>query len=221
MAGSFASLRATGVLALWGAVVMLIGAAPMALAQANPVADPIIAQARGGTSAPLNTPAPPFDLSDAGGRPVSLASLRGKVVLLTFLDPASRTDGPLIARELRAADRLLGAAANSVELVAIAADPLYYTAPYLRAFDQRERLSGVSGWHYLTGSLRQLRATWTSYGVSRSGGGIAHDNVVFVIDGRGHLRARLDADPGPGTASTRSSFAAEFADAAGRAMKAP
>ncbi|HET9895321.1 MAG TPA: SCO family protein [Streptosporangiaceae bacterium] len=222
LAGGFASLRATGVLALWGAVVMLLGAAPMAMAEVNPVADPIIAQALDGAGTPLNQDASPFALTDVSGRPVSLASLRGKVVLLTFLDPVRTTDCPLIARELLRADRLLGGRASSVELVAIAASQRYYTAPYLRAFDQRQHLPGVPNWHFLTGPLRSLRTVWDEYGVSArtrpDGTANARNDLVLVIDPRGRLRARLPADPGPGTASTRSSFAAEFARAAAQAM---
>jgi hypothetical protein len=43
---------------------------------------------------------------------------------------------------------------------------------------------------------------------------LAHNDVAFVIDQAGHLRQELNFDPGPGTAATKSSFAAELADAA-------
>ena len=105
-AASGASARA--VVALWAAAVVLVGAGPMAVAQASPNAAPIIAQAIDGSAAPLNFAAPGFSLSDQDGRPVSLASLRGKVVLLTFLDPVCTSDCPLIAQEFRAADQMLG-----------------------------------------------------------------------------------------------------------------
>ena len=75
---------------------------------ANTNADPIIAQAIAGTSGQLDTPAPGFTLTSQDGRQVSLASLRGKVVLLTFLDPVCTTDCPLIAQEMRSADAMLG-----------------------------------------------------------------------------------------------------------------
>ena len=74
--------------------VIILGAAPMAAAQASPVADTILAQAIDGSSAPLDYPAPAFSLTDQHGRDVTLASLRGKVVLLTFLDPVCTTRLP-------------------------------------------------------------------------------------------------------------------------------
>jgi peroxiredoxin len=80
-----------------------------------------------------------FQLTDQHGQAVSLASLRGKVVLLTFLDPVCTTDSPLIAQEFRAAGQLLGAS-SKVELVAIVASPVYHQVAYTRAFDRQEHL---------------------------------------------------------------------------------
>ena len=98
----------------------------MAAAQANPVADPILAQAIDGSSAPVNYPAPAFSLADQNGRTVTPASLRGKVVLLTFLDPVCTSDCPLEAQEFRLAGQLLGTQGRDVELVAINANPVDY-----------------------------------------------------------------------------------------------
>jgi cytochrome oxidase Cu insertion factor (SCO1/SenC/PrrC family) len=222
LAGRLAAMRATGILAAWAVLLVLIGAGPMAMAQVNRTADPIIAQAIGGSTAPLDTVAPGFALSDIAGQPVSLASLRGKVLLLTFLDPVCTTDCPLLAQELRAADQLLGARAGAVELVAIAANPLYYTAPYLQAFDRQEGLSGLRNWTFLTGPLPELRGVWANYGVTvdtlPGGQMVAHDDVVLVIDRTGRVRSEFNADPGPGTATSVSSFAVEFAQSAQRAM---
>jgi cytochrome oxidase Cu insertion factor (SCO1/SenC/PrrC family) len=36
---------------------------------------------------------------------------------------------------------------------------------------------------------------------------IAHSDLAYVIDARGHTRYILDADPGSGTEATKSSFA--------------
>ena len=54
--------------------LIILGAAPMAAAQANPVADTILAQAIDGNSAPLNFRAPAFSLTDQHGRTVTLAA---------------------------------------------------------------------------------------------------------------------------------------------------
>ena len=63
--------------------VILIGAAPMASAAANRTADPILALAIAGNSTALDVAAAGFQLTDQNGQAVSLASLRGKVVLMS------------------------------------------------------------------------------------------------------------------------------------------
>jgi cytochrome oxidase Cu insertion factor (SCO1/SenC/PrrC family) len=210
---SFRTVVAVGTLGL-----IILGAAPMAAAQASANADPILAEAISGSATPLNFPAGVFRLTDQHGRPVSLASLRGKVVLLTFLDPVSTTDCPLIAQEFRQAGQLLGADSNKVELVAIVANPVYHQVAYTRAFDRQEHLNQVPNWLYLTGSVPQLQQVWKNYAFAAlilpAGSKIAHSDIAYVIDPTGHVRQELATDPGPGTTATKSSFAVLLANAA-------
>ena len=105
---ALAAASIESVAALGAIGVIVLGAAPMAVAQADPVADTILAQAIDGSSAPLNFAAPGFSLTSQYGEPVTLSSLRGKVLLLTFLDPVCTSDCPLIAQEFRLAGQLLG-----------------------------------------------------------------------------------------------------------------
>ena len=148
-----------------GAVgIILVGAAPMVLAASNPHADPILAQAIDGTPNSTNQPAPPFSLVDQYDQPVSLTSLRGKTIALTFLDDVCTSDCPLIAQEFRLADGLLGSDSHRLELVAIDLNPRYITPDYLAAFDRQENLDNVPNWLYLTGSLKQLEECLGSYG---------------------------------------------------------
>jgi cytochrome oxidase Cu insertion factor (SCO1/SenC/PrrC family) len=213
-----------GTVASVGAVgLIILGAAPMAAAQASRNADPILAESIAGSSAPLNFPAKGFQLTDQHGRTVSLASLRGKVVLLTFLDPVCTSDCPLIAQEFRAAGQLLGAASKQVELVAVVANPVYHQVTDTQAFDRAERLSQVPNWLYLTGSVPQLQQVWKNYAITAeilpAGSMIAHEDVAYVIDRAGHVREELNTDPGPGTTATKSSFAVLLADAARQALR--
>ena len=220
---AFGAAGTRAVLTAWATAVIAVGAAPMALAQTSRTADPIIAQAIDGNAAPLDFKAPAFALTDQYGRPASLAGLHGKVVLLTFLDPVCTSDCPVIAQEFRQADQMLGAAARDVELVAIVANPLYRSVGYTQAFDRQERLTGLPNWLFLTGSLTQLRQAWQNYAIGTqvlpAGGMIGHSDVAFVIDAGGNTRTELSFDPGPGTASTESSFAAELTSAAQQVSK--
>jgi cytochrome oxidase Cu insertion factor (SCO1/SenC/PrrC family) len=213
---------ASVVVALWAGGMLALGAAPMALAEASRTADPIIATALNGSAETLNFRAAGFSLTDQYGRPVSLGDLHGKVVLLTFLDPVCTSDCPLIAQEFRQADQVLGARASHVELVAIVANPLYRSVDYTQAFDRQELLTGLPNWLFLTGSLPQLTHAWKGYYVTAQlngpGAMALHPDIAYVINADGVARTELNMDPGPGSASSESSFAVELADAAEHAM---
>jgi len=215
---SFPAVVSLGALGL-----IILGAAPMAAAQVNPNADPILAESIAGSSAPLDFPAKGFQLTDQHGQTVSLASLRGKVVLLTFLDPVCTTDCPLIAQEFRATGQLLGAASKQVELVAVVTNPVYHQVAYTQAFDRQEHLAQVPNWLYLTGTVPQLQQVWKDYNITAeilpAGSMIGHQDVAYVIDAGGHVRQVLNTDPGPGTTATKSSFSVLLADAARQALR--
>ena len=211
------------VIAAWALGLTLLGAFPLAAAAADRSADPVLAQALNGSPAVLNFPAKDFSLTDQHGHAVTLASLRGKVVLLTFLDPVCTTDCPLIAQEFRAADQLLGARAQNVELVAVTSNPVYHSAADTLAFDRQEGMAQLPNWKYLSGPLPALKQMWHNYyftaEVVPAGGMILHPDIAYVIDPSGRARTELNFDPGPGSSATESSFAAELVSAATAAMK--
>jgi cytochrome oxidase Cu insertion factor (SCO1/SenC/PrrC family) len=218
-AANIQSVAAAGAFGL-----IILGAAPMAVAQASPVADTILAQSIDGPSTTVDSPAPAFSLTDQDGRAVTLASLRGKVVLLTFLDDTCSVDCPLIAQEFRQAGQLLSADTRRVELVAINYNPLDTQVSYIQAFDRQEGLTGVPNWLYLTGTVAQLQQVWRHYAIAPpeilpAGSMIGHGDYAFVIDQQGHMRQFLDFDTGPGTQATKSSFAAELTDAAQQLLR--
>ncbi|HEY0805524.1 MAG TPA: SCO family protein, partial [Pseudonocardiaceae bacterium] len=205
-----------------GAVgVILIGVAPMAAASVDRNADPIIAQAIAGVPVRLDRPAPDFQLTSAeSGQPVSLASLRGKVVLLTFLDPVC-VGCPQIAQQLHAARTLLGTNSDRVELVAIAASTMHSRVTFLRAFDRSQGLTTVPNWLFLTGTVANLERAWNTYeklAPNMMAGMMVHSEIVFVIDMTGRIRWEVRDAPGPATTSAQSSFAVLLADAARQSL---
>jgi cytochrome oxidase Cu insertion factor (SCO1/SenC/PrrC family) len=206
-ATSFSSVTALGALA-----IIVLGAAPMASASLSRTADPILAQALTGYSPPLQEQAPGFRLTDQDGRTVSLSSLRGKVVLLTFLDPVCTSDCTIMGREFVQAGQLLAGESKHVELVGVVVNPVYYSREVVDAFDQQEGLAALPNWEYLTATPARLAQVWKAYGitgeVSPAGSMIAHNDLAFVIDQKGRLHQEVDFDPGPGTSATISSFAA-------------
>jgi cytochrome oxidase Cu insertion factor (SCO1/SenC/PrrC family) len=221
-----AAARPAGTLSRWaaavgGAALIILGAAPMAVAQASPNADPILARSIAGPAVPLDYRAPGFALTDQYGRTVTLASLRGKVVLLSFFDPVCSAGCPPVGPEFRKAAALLGGSAHQVELVGIVLSPVYRPVSTLRAFDRREGLGQVPGWLYLTGTLSQLHQVWHGYGITAqdlTGAAALHTEEAYVIDAAGRVRQKFSTSPGPGTAAIRSSFAVLFANAARQAL---
>jgi cytochrome oxidase Cu insertion factor (SCO1/SenC/PrrC family) len=187
--------------ALGALALVLVGTAPMAMAAINRTTDPILSEALDGTPNELHIPAPAFQLTDQHGHPVSLASLRGHTVALTFLDPVCTSDCPLIAQEFREADQRLGGSASNVDFVAVVANPIYRSIAFTNAFDRQESLQHLSNWYYLTGTVPQLQHVWDSFGVLvgvvPAGAMIDHSDVAFVIDRRGVERDALIDDPGP------------------------
>src|SRR6201996_537072 len=203
------------VAAIAAVAIVIMGVAPMAMAATNGTADLILAEAVSGYNPPVNAPAPGFQLTDTSGRTVSLASLRGKVVMLTFLDPVCTTDCPIIAQELKSTAKLLGSQDRQVEMVAIAANPTYNSTAFTRAFDEQEGLTTVPDWMFLTGSLSQLNQVWEQYGADvenlPAGAMTMHPDLVVVIDPAGNIVQETNSDPGPATGATQTSYAAMFA----------
>jgi cytochrome oxidase Cu insertion factor (SCO1/SenC/PrrC family) len=194
-----------------GAVgILLVGAGPMARAATNPNADAILTEAANGSPNLVDLPAAPFTLTDQHGRQVSLASMAGHTVVLTFLDPVCVSDCPLIAQELRLTDQMLGPTAGKVDLVAVVNNPLDNTTAFTNAFDRQEGLDQLTNWSFLTGSVDQLHKVWDDYGVQTevapAGAMVAHSDILYIIDRTGHTREIIDSDPGAGTAAGKSSF---------------
>jgi cytochrome oxidase Cu insertion factor (SCO1/SenC/PrrC family) len=211
------------VVAALGALgIVVIGAAPMAVAATNHNADPILTEAIDGPAQATNYSAPSFTLVDQNGHPVTSASLRGKVVAITFLDPVCTSDCPVIADEFKQASQRLASERGRVDFVAVDANPRYISPDYLAAFTRQDNLQTVSNWLYLTGTLPQLRALWKAFGVevdyAPGGAMIYHSEIAYVIDPAGRVRAVLNTDPGPATSATDSSFSETLAAAVNKAM---
>lgn len=136
-------------------------------------------------------PAPGFTLTNQFGHPVSLAQLRGRVVLLAFVDPVCTTICPLTTASMLAAAQQLGPAARDVALVGVVANPNVTSVAATRAYSAAHGL--LHRWQFLTGSRAQLAAIWKAYGVyvAASHGQIDHEAAVYLIDRRGHEQANF------------------------------
>ena len=144
-----------------------------------------------------NIPAPALDLTDQHGSPWTLARVHGRVVVVTFLNAECNDICPVLADELTQADRLLGAQASSVRFVVVNTDPLETSLAIPPPVLTRTGLGSLPNVTYLTGSLRDLSAVWTAYGVtvalSNTTRLVTHNDVMYFLGPRGRLA--LQATP--------------------------
>ena len=137
--------------------------------------------------------APGFHLASSRGGELSLSALRGKAVVLTFLDAPCNDACPVIGAELAAADQRLKSAARGVEFLIVNSDPratAWQAAPPALARTGLQHLANAA---FLTGPIASLNPIWKQYGVGiqvSSTGQVAHSNLLYFIDPKGRVAYR-------------------------------
>jgi protein SCO1/2 len=139
---------------------------------------------------------PDFTLTDQHGASVSLSSLRGQVVAITFI--YSRCPLPdycprMISNLAEVRNRYRERLGRDVTLLTVTFDPKYDTPEVLRNFAARYG-GNVDGWHFLTGSPEQVALVCASFGIEYwpDQGLITHSLQTAVIDRDGRLRASVE-----------------------------
>ncbi|MDT4892761.1 MAG: hypothetical protein QOE97_1796 [Pseudonocardiales bacterium] len=158
-------------------------------------ASAVAADSNGGLHRIPPRAAAPFTLTDQRGQQVSLSTLRGRLVVLTFLDPVCTSDCPLIANQLAIADAQLGPLAQQVEIVAIDTNPTFSFVSDVQAFTDSHGLGGFANWHFLYGPQDRVQDVLAAYGVSVDVpvvGMIEHSEGMYFIGADGRQLAYLD-----------------------------
>lgn len=135
--------------------------------------------------------APEFSLPDQAGRRLALGSLRGRPVVLTFMDSQCHQQCPLEGRALAAAFRMVPADERPVVL-AVSVNPWADTPGSARRAIRRFGLAGFE-WRWLLGSRAELAPVWRRYGIEvrRTTGDIEHTDAIYLIDASGYERAGM------------------------------
>jgi cytochrome oxidase Cu insertion factor (SCO1/SenC/PrrC family) len=151
-----------------------------AAAEANPNLD--LGTSLGGQ------PAPDIHLENQFGQPMSLSQFRGKVIVLAFADSECTTVCPLTTESMVLAKELLGKAGQNVQLLGVDANPQATAVADVMAYSRAHGM--VNQWDFLTGSLPELKATWSGYhiAVQIEQGQVDHTPALYVIDQRGRLQ---------------------------------
>jgi protein SCO1 len=132
-------------------------------------------------------PAPGLALRNQNGATISLRSLRGRVVLLTFLDSRCTRECPIEGRVL--GDVLRGIREIGADTLVVSVDPWADTPASARTFAARSGWS--ANWHWLLGDKSALAPVWRAYNIAvkRTPGDILHSAALYLIDSAGDLRA--------------------------------
>jgi cytochrome oxidase Cu insertion factor (SCO1/SenC/PrrC family) len=153
-------------------------------------------------------PAPGFTLTDQDGRTLSLASLRGKVVVLEFMDPHCTDICPIVSQEYVDAYRDLGPLAGKVVFVAVNVNQYHAAVADMMAYSREQRLTTIPSWHFFTGPVPDLRKVWDGYEISVQApspdADIVHTSAVYFIDPAG--RERFVAAPMADHTSSGASY---------------
>jgi cytochrome oxidase Cu insertion factor (SCO1/SenC/PrrC family) len=187
---------------LWGAVLALGAAAAILYftlrtsSSAPATAAAPVSDTPAATWAAGKLRAPDFRLTDQHGEPISLAALRGRPVIITFIDPLCRDFCPLEAQHLNDV-------ANDFEpgskpaIVAVSVN-VYGNAHSILMQDAR-KWSLVPEWRWAIGSPTALSRVWKAYHVevvatTKTVAGtkvhtIGHTEAAYVIDAKGDERA--------------------------------
>ena len=144
------------------------------------------------------TAAPNFTLTDGiTGRPTTLSTQQGKVVVLAFLYTHCPDVCPLTAEQFRQAQQKLTDDERERTLfVAVSVDPRQDTPEAVQSFARDHGLS--KNFVYLIGSAAQLQAVWSAYGVlvqpDPGSATVGHIDAIYLIDKAGRARVLTHSD---------------------------
>lgn len=141
-----------------------------------------------GSTPPGQIPLPRFVLPRSGGAGVvRSASLRGRVVLTTFVDSGCKEACPIIVGVLgRALRRLSAGERSQLVPLAISVQPRIDTPAHVRRFLSEHGALGQL--EYLVAPVSQLKPVWKSFHVlsaAESGNADLHSADVRIFDRRG------------------------------------
>jgi protein SCO1 len=143
---------------------------------------------------------PNVTLTDQNGRSVSLASLKGKPVLVDFIYASCPSLCPMVTEKFAVAARRLGANLGSrVEFVSITVDPEHDDPAELRAFADKHD-ADRPGWLFLTGKPVEIEKVLDAYDLKRieqSDGTVTHPMGSFLLGPDGHQLRQYDSNTVP------------------------
>jgi len=144
------------------------------------------------------TAAPDFTLTDGiSGKPFTLSSQQGKVIVLSFLYTHCPDVCPLTAERFRQAQqKLTDDERDRTLFIAVSVDPGQDTPEAVQAFARDHGL--VRSFVFLVGSAAQLQAVWSRYGIRTEADPtttfVGHSDAIYLVDRKGQARVLTHSD---------------------------
>ena len=151
---------------------------------------------------------PSFTLVDQAGATVKSESLRGRVLVVSFVFTTCVEACPLVTAQLarvqaRARTEKLD---ERVRFVSITLDPVTDTPDVLRRYASAYGID-LTTWHFLTGAAADVTRVVRAFGLNAvARERIVHGSLVVLVDGQGRIAERrtdLELDPDRLLASLR------------------
>jgi protein SCO1/2 len=134
-------------------------------------------------------------LTDQHGKRVSLASLKGKPVLVDFIYTSCPGECLVTtSRMAKVAERLGGELGSKVTLASITIDP-EHDGPAQLLYYARHENADRGGWLFLTGTPSQIDRELANFHLVRrrdSDGSVEHITQFFLLGPNGHERLIID-----------------------------
>lgn len=165
-------------------LLVVVGSVALLASAADTDAEPgPTAQRFEGATIADGVPAPDFDLRDQDGKRVSMRSLRGRPVVVTFLYTTCDDTCPLEAQQVRGALDQLGV---DVPALAVAVDPPTDTPRRARQFLLDQRVTGRM--RFVLGTRDELRPVWRGFFIQEQTEKVEHQSRIVLIDAEGFQR---------------------------------
>jgi cytochrome oxidase Cu insertion factor (SCO1/SenC/PrrC family) len=136
--------------------------------------------------------APGFTLTDQNGHALSLSSMRGKVVVLQFMDPHCTDICPIVSAEFVKAYHDLGPLASKVVFAAVNVNAYHARVQDMAKYTQAQQLNTIPSWHFFTGPVGALKSVWRGYNIQvyapNPNADVEHTSAVYFIDPQGRER---------------------------------
>ena len=138
--------------------------------------------------------APQSSLTTQDEKKLSLADLRGKVLLVSFIFTTCNGSCPATTHRMSQVQQALHQrgldTGDKVRLLSITLDPVRDSPEVLRRY-QKLYDADPANWTFLTGppdDVHQVISAWGMWARSAPNGQLDHPSRVFLVDGRGRIR---------------------------------